>query len=229
MTEYSQEFVAKRIQHTFVAPDANDADIKRVCEECLANGFDGAMIQPCWIPLAKSILVSSTVKICTAFAYPMGGQLTSTKVFEVEDCFKLGADEIDFLPNIGFLKSGKLDEFRDEIKAIVDAAENKVIKAMLEFGMLTADEKRIAAELAIEAGVHYVKNSSGWGKGGAATVEDIKLLKSIAGDRALVKASGGIRNWEDATGLLDAGAVMLGTSAGVAIVTGSPTGNESDY
>lgn len=229
MRNFTQQEVAKRIQHTLVAPDAVQSDIERTCNECITHGFDGAMIQPCWVPFAKSLLAGHDVKVCTAFAYPMGGQTTATKVFEVQECFKLGADEVDFLPNIGFLKSGKHNEFGNEIRMIVEAADGKVVKAMLEFGMLTDDEKRIAAELAVEAGVHYVKNSSGWGKGGAATHEDIKLLKRIVADRALVKASGGIRNWDDAVSLLESGAVMLGTSAGAAIVTGAPTGHETDY
>ena len=150
----------------------------------------------------------------------MGADFTDAKVYQARECFAKGADQLDFMANIGYLKGGMYDAYRDEIKAVVDAAEGKVTKIMLEFGMLTQDEKKRAAELAIEAGITYVKNSSGWGKGGHATIEDIKLLKEIAGDRALVKASGGIRTREQALAFIDAGASLLGTSAGVAILTG---------
>ena len=158
----------------------------------------------------------------------MGGELTSAKVFQTKKVFELGADQLDFMANVGYLKSKMYDEYRDEIAQIVKAADGKVTKIMLEFGMLTHDEKIKAAQLAIEAGITYVKNSSGWGRGGKATEEDIKLLKEVAGDKALVKASGGIRNKEQAIKMINAGASLLGTSAGVQILTGEGTA-KSDY
>ena len=159
----------------------------------------------------------------------MGAETTETKVFQAKQVFELGADQLDFMANIGYLKGGDYDAYRDEIAQVVKAANGKVVKIMLEFGMLTEDEKVKAAELAIEAGITYLKNSSGWGRGGKATVEDIKLLKKVANGRVLVKASGGIRTKEDAIKLLEAGACMLGTSAGVAIVTGGENLSTSNY
>ena len=188
-------------------------------------GFDGVMILPAWIPLARKELAGSNVKVCTAFGFPMGGSTTIAKVMETRDIVAAGADEIDFMPNFGFFKSGNYSAFKQEIEAIVKAAEGKVTKVMLEFGMLKQEEKEVAATLALEAGVTYLKNSSGWGQGGHATAEDIQLLKRVAGDKALVKASGGIRNFEKAVEILSAGAVMIGTSGGVKIVTGQ--GEES--
>ncbi|MBS4178812.1 deoxyribose-phosphate aldolase [Lederbergia citrea] len=225
---YTVEEIASKIQHTNVNPDVTKEDIKKLTEDCMEYKFDGVMLQPCWIEEAKKHLKGSDVKICTALGYPMGGSTTATKVNEMREVIELGAEQVDFMANIGFLKSGMYDEYREEIAQIVKAANGRVTKIMLEFGMLTQEEKRKAAELALSAGVTYLKNSSGWGKGGHATVEDVQLLKGIAGDKALVKASGGIRDFESASTILNAGAVLLGTSAGVKIVTGA--GNAlSDY
>ena len=221
MTTYTVQEIAKKIQHTNVNPDLTKEEVKALCEDCVEHGFDGVMLQPCWIEDAKKYLEGSDVKICTALGYPMGGATTAAKVYEMKNVIELGADQVDFMANIGFLKSGMYDEYENEIAEIVKAADGKVTKIMLEFGMLTQEEKVKAAELALSAGVTYLKNSSGWGKGGAATVEDVQLLKEIAGDKALVKASGGIRDLDSATSILNAGAVLLGTSAGVKIVTGS--------
>lgn len=221
MSNFTAKEIAKKIQHTNVNPDVTREDIKGLCEDCLEYGFDGVMLQPCWIGDAKKHLAGSEVKICTALGYPMGGASTHSKVREMRDVIELGAEQVDFMANIGFLKSGMYDEYQNEIAEIVKAANGKVTKIMLEFGMLTQEEKVKAAELALSAGVTYLKNSSGWGKGGHATVEDIELLKSIAKDKVLVKASGGIRDMQKATDILNAGASLLGTSAGVKIVNGS--------
>lgn len=226
--EYSNDKLAKMIQHTNVNPDLSKSDIIDLCNDCLEYGFDGVMLQPAWIPIAKEVLKGSDIKICTALGYPMGAELAIAKAYQTEKIFEMGADQLDFMANIGYIKSQLYDEYRDEIKQIVDAANGKVTKIMLEFGMLTHDEKVKAAQLAIEAGVTYVKNSSGWGKGGKATIEDIKLLKEIAGEKALVKASGGIRNKEQAINMIEAGASLLGTSAGIQILTGEGT-IKSDY
>lgn len=221
----SVQEVAAKIQHTLVTPDASENDIRRVCEECLEYGFDGVMIQPAWIPLARSILKGSKVKVCSALGYPMGGSTTFVKVAETRDIFAAGADQIDFMPHFGLLKSGREEEFYQEIAAVVKAAEGRVVKVMLEFGMLTQAEKERAAILAKKAGVTYLKNSSGWGQGGHATVEDIQLLKRIANGETGVKASGGIRTYDDAVRILSAGAQLIGTSGSVKIVTGK--GEES--
>jgi deoxyribose-phosphate aldolase len=221
MVKYTATEIAKRIQHTNVNPDLTRENVKALCMDCLEYGFDGIMLQPCWIEEAKKHLAGSEVKICTALGYPMGGSTTRTKVAEMKEVIFLGAEQIDFMANIGFLKSRMFEEYENEIAQMVKASNHRVTKIMLEFGMLTEGEKVKAAELAIRAGVTYLKNSSGWGKGGYATAEDIKLLKRIAGDKILIKASGGIRDMGKATEILNAGASLLGTSAGVKIVSGS--------
>ncbi|MBS4206658.1 deoxyribose-phosphate aldolase [Bacillus sp. FJAT-50079] len=218
---YTVQEIASKIQHTNVNPDVSREDILKLCEDCMEYKFDGVMLQPCWIDEAKAILAGSDVKVCTALGFPMGGLTTTSKAREMAEVVALGAEQVDFMPNFGFFKSGMYAEFESEIKEIVKAADGRVTKVMLEFGMLTQDEKVRAAEIALNAGVTYLKNSSGWGKGGHATVEDVQLLKKIAGDKALVKASGGIRDFESASTILNAGAVLLGTSAGVKIVTGA--------
>jgi deoxyribose-phosphate aldolase len=217
--------LARRIQHTLVQPDATAADVERILGECLEHGFDGAMLQPCWIPLARERLAGSEVKLCTAFAYPMGGATTWTKIAEMRDLVALGADEIDWMPNLGFLRGGLTDAYAREVREVTAAADGRVTKVMLEMGVLTPDEVARAVEVAENAGATYVKNSSGFGKGGAATAEGISLLRSLV-QRCRVKASGGIRTAGQARTLLEAGADLLGTSSGVAIVTGTTAGGE---
>ncbi|HLR14652.1 MAG TPA: deoxyribose-phosphate aldolase [Bacillota bacterium] len=220
MTQYTAQEVARKIQHTNVNPDVTREEIKALCNDCVEYNFDGVMLQPCWIEDAKKHLAGTDVKICTALGYPMGGSTTFAKVQEMKNVIELGAEQVDFMANIGFLKSGMYDEYENEIREIVKAADGRVTKIMLEFGMLTEEEKVKAAELAMSAGITYLKNSSGWGKGGHATVEDIQLLKRVAGEKFIVKASGGIRDLEKANEILNAGASLLGTSAGVKIVSG---------
>lgn len=224
----TKEELASKIQHTNVNPELTKEDIIGLCEDCKKFGFNGVMLQPEWVPLAVDELKGTDIQVCTALGYPMGGDTTETKVFEAKQVFDRGADQLDFMANIGFIKGHDYEAYRNQIAEVVKAANGKVTKIMLEFGMLEQDEKVKAAELAIEAGITYVKNSSGWGKGGHATVEDIKLLKKIAGDKALVKASGGIRTWEQAMDMLEAGASLLGTSAGPAIISGKGK-PKSDY
>lgn len=226
--ELTDQELAAKIQHTNVNPELTKEDIIGLCNDCKDYGFNGVMLQPEWVPLAVSELKGTGIKVCTALGYPMGGDTTETKVFEAKQVFERGADQLDFMANIGFIKGHDYDAYRNQIAEVVKAANGKVTKIMLEFGMLNHDEKIKAAELAIDAGITYVKNSSGWGKGGHATVEDIKLLKEVAGDKALVKASGGIRTREQAISLLEAGASLLGASAGPAIISGKGETN-SDY
>ncbi|MCI1985034.1 MAG: deoxyribose-phosphate aldolase [Lactobacillus sp.] len=221
MIELTDKELASKIQHTNVNPELTPDDIVGLCNDCKRFGFNGVMLQPEWVPLAKKELAGTNILVATAMGYPMGADSTESKVFEAKNCFERGADQLDFMANIGFIKAHMYDEYRDQIAQVVNAANGKVTKIMLEFGMLEHDEKIKAAELAIEAGITYVKNSSGWGKGGHATVEDINLLKEIAGEKALVKASGGIRTREQALAMIDAGASLLGTSAGPAIMTGA--------
>lgn len=226
--QLTKQELASKIQHTNVNPELTKKDIIGLCDDCKKFGFNGVMLQPEWVPIAVKELQGTNINVCTALGYPMGADTTETKVFEAKQVFEQGADQLDFMANIGFIKGHDFEAYKKQIAEVVNAAGGKVTKIMLEFGMLDHNEKIKAAELAIEAGITYVKNSSGWGKGGHATVEDIKLLKEIAGDKALVKASGGIRTWDQAINMLSAGASLLGTSAGPAIISGQGK-PKSDY
>jgi deoxyribose-phosphate aldolase len=214
------EEIAAVIQHTDVSPTATERDIRSLCADAIKYRFNGVMVQPCWIALCRKELEGTGVKVCSAMAYPMGGALTRSKVAEMRHLVEEGVDEVDFMPNLGLLLSGKADAFRAEIAAIVEAAAGRPVKAMLELEPLSIPERRAAIIEAEAGGCTYVKNSSGWGVGGKATVELIRFMAATA-TRAKVKASGGIRTKQDAEDILAAGAVLLGTSAGPAIMRGA--------
>jgi deoxyribose-phosphate aldolase len=216
-----RDVLVSRLQYTNVSPAATREDIVRHCEKAAAYGFQAVMLHPCWITLARDILRGTTVRVATAIAYPMGGETTTMKVAMVQEVVRLGADEFDFQPNIGFLRSGMLDAFESEIRLIVEASEGRPAKSMSEFGFLDDEEKILCLQLAERAGVAYVKNSSGIGPGGSpATPEVIRFIKKHLEGRARIKASGGVRGYEQAIALLDAGASLLGSSAAPEIVEG---------
>lgn len=216
MSRYSD--IASRIQHTNVSPDATLKDIEKLCRECIEYGFDAAVVNPIWVKEAKRLLRGSGVKVCVALNFPIGASSTLSKVVEVRSSLADGCDEIDFMINVGYLKSGFLDLFRKDVEEVVKAADGRVVKAILETAILTDEELRTAARICEEAGVDYIKNSTGWGKGGPATVEVIKQMRSLVSSRVKIKASGGIRDLRTAASLLEAGAELLGTSRGVQIV-----------
>ena len=212
--------LAGRIQHTEVSATADRSRIEQVLTECRTHGFDGAMVQPCWVPLAAETLSDTDVSVCTALGYPLGGDRTLSKVTGIRDAVAAGADEIDVMANIGRLKSGDDAAFRRELDALVDAAGDATIKLMLELGGLTDAEAEREIEYAADAGFDYLKNSSGFGVGGEATVDRVRFIADRVDGSVGVKASGGIKTAAEAHALLDAGSDLLGASSGVAIVTG---------
>ncbi len=218
MTSYDINYVAKRIQHTNVNPDATLNDIKRLVEEALTYGFNAVVVNPIWSSYARKLLEGTGVKLVVAFNYPHGGDSIFSRLSEIKNLLADDVDEIDFMINVGYLKSGLIKEFKREMELMVEYSGNMVTKAILETNILTRKEIEIAARISEEAGIDYVKNSSGWGKGGPATPEIIRLLRSLVSERVGVKASGGIRNFERAVQLLEAGADLLGTSRGVQII-----------
>ncbi|ELZ22351.1 deoxyribose-phosphate aldolase [Halosimplex carlsbadense 2-9-1] len=215
------EQVAGRIQHTEVSPTADQDRIEELCEECIEYGFDGAMVQACWAPLARDRLADTDVTVSSAVGFPMGGDRPISKAAAIRDAVAAGAEEVDVMPNIGFVKSGRFEAVGREMDLIVEASGDATVKAMLELGALDDDEAERVVELAVDAGFDYVKNSSGWGEGGTATVERIEFLRERAPEDVKVKASGGIKTLAGANELLDAGADLLGASSGVEIVTGA--------
>jgi deoxyribose-phosphate aldolase len=211
--------IAGRIQHTNVRPDATREDIERLLAECLDHRFNGAMVNPVWVPLAQSTLRGSPVLVCTALDFPMGGGTTASVAAAAAEAIQLGAEQIDVMTKVGWLKSGMESEYASHLAAVVAAAEGRPVKAMLEVALLSEPEVRRAVELCSDVGVAYVKNSSGYG-GGDATPEIVDKLVRASRGRVKVKASGGIRSREQALALLGAGADLLGASGSVGIVTG---------
>ena len=168
-----------------------------------------------------SPLAGSDVMTCTVIGFPLGRNTTAVKVAETEDAYELGCDEFDMVINVGKLKDGCVDYVRDEIAAVVKAAKGKTVKVIIETGLLTDEEKALATRLSCEAGAHFVKTCTGVSEG-VATVADIQLMKANLSGNVELKASAGIRTYEDAKALIDAGADRLGTSAGIAIITSAP-------
>lgn len=208
--------VLNLIDHTLLKPDATSSMIESLCREAIENNFYAVCVNPCFVKFAKDLLKGSNVKVATVIGFPLGANTKEVKAFETEDAIKNGADEVDMVINIGALKNKDYDLVKEDIKSVVEAAKGKIVKVIIETCLLTDDEKKKACELALEAGAHFVKTSTGFSSGGA-TVEDVKLMKSVVGDKMGIKASGGIRDLETARKMIEAGATRLGTSSGVKI------------
>ncbi len=211
--------VARAIDHTMLKPDATRADIERVCTEAAEHGFASVCINTTWLPLAVSMLQGTGVMAICVIGFPLGAAVTEAKAAETREAVKLGAAEIDMVVNIGALKSGDYDLVLRDIHAVVVAADGRPVKVILETSKLSQEEKVATCALSKAAGAAFVKTSTGFG-GGGATAEDVALMRSVVGPDMGVKASGGVRNIDDAHKMIAAGATRLGASASVAIVSG---------
>ena len=209
--------IAKYIDHTLLAADATKERIETLCKEAYEYGFASVCVNSCWVKTCAELLKGSDVKTCTVVGFPLGAMDTVSKAYEAETAVRNGADEVDMVINIGYLKSGMADEVLEDIKAVREATKGKTLKVIIETCLLTDDEKRTACELSEKAGADFVKTSTGFSTGGA-TVEDVALMKAVVGDRLSVKASGGVRDYKTAKAMIDAGASRIGASAGVRIV-----------
>ena len=205
------------IDHTVLRPEATRADVLRLCEEARLQGFGVIFVPPCYAEEAVQAVATAAIRVGIPVGFPLGGHTTATKVAEALDGVARGATVLDMVLNVSRLKSGDLDAVRQDIAEVVKATARAEHKVILETCYLTDQEKMTACRLAVEAGVDYVKTSTGFGAGGA-TVADVRLMKEAVGGNAKVKASGGIRDWASAKALLEAGADRIGTSAGLAIV-----------
>jgi deoxyribose-phosphate aldolase len=215
--------VAGAIQYTNVSPDLTREGVVAHLETCARYGFHAAMIGPCWVPLAVDVLSGTGVRIASTLNFPQANDTLAMKLAALCELARAGAQEFDFPPNPGYLVGGMEAEYAQELREIADLAhaEGLVAKAMLEFGFLDQDQKARAARLACEAGIDWVKQSSGWGKGGiAATVEDVALLRANITPPCRVKVSGKVNTAEKMRALFEAGAELVGTSSGPAIVDG---------
>ncbi|SDW15005.1 deoxyribose-phosphate aldolase [Marininema mesophilum] len=211
--------LASMIDHTLLKPEATSDQVDRLCEEAAEHHFASVCINPFWVARAAKKLKGTGVKVCTVVGFPLGATTSEAKAFETKDAIRNGASEIDMVMNIGALKSGDLDTVRQDIAAVVEAADGVLVKVILETGLLNSDEIRVASEKAKAAGAHFVKTSTGFGHGGA-TEEAVQLMRETVGEEVGVKASGGVRDFSGAKKMVQAGANRIGASSSVAIVSG---------
>lgn len=209
--------MSKYIDHTILKADARKEDIERICREAKEQDFASVCVNSCWVSLAKSLLEGSTVKVCTVVGFPLGAMSTAGKVAETEIAVKDGAEEIDMVINVGWLKDGDDAAVTEEIRAIKKACGSHILKVIIEACLLSDEEKVRACRDSVAAGADFVKTSTGFSKGGA-TVHDVRLMKETVKDACKVKAAGGIRTPEDMDAMIEAGAERIGTSNGIALV-----------
>ncbi len=211
--------LARIIDHTYLKPDGDRAQIEKLCAEARQYKFASVCVNTTMVHLASELLKNSGVNVCAVIGFPLGAGTTASKVFEAQEAVRCGAVEVDMVINVGALKSRDYALVEYDIRKVVQGVEGTLVKVIIETCLLTDEEKVIACALAKAAGAHFVKTSTGFSKGGA-TVEDVALMRRVVGPEMGVKASGGIRDAETAIAMVKAGATRLGVSASVAIVEG---------
>lgn len=211
--------IASYIDHTLLKPEASQVQIEKLCQEAMENHFFAVCVNSYWVSLCKKILSNSQVKVCSVIGFPLGAMSTEAKSFETSYCIDAGADEIDMVLNIGLIKSKELILAEQDIKMVVNAAQGKTVKVILETCLLNHEEKIHACKMSLSAGAHFVKTSTGFSTSGA-NLEDIKLMRETVGSQMKLKASGGIKNLSQAQAYIDAGVSRLGTSSGIEILNG---------
>lgn len=209
--------INKYIDHTVLKATTTPKDIEKLCNEAKEYKFYSVCVNGCYVPLCKKLLVNTDVKVAAVIGFPLGAMATEAKVYEAKKCIEDGANEIDMVINVGMLKAKEYDYVREEIRQIKEAIGTNVLKVIIETCYLTDDEKVKACELAVEAKADFVKTSTGFGTNGA-TFEDVTLMKKTVGNRAKVKASGGVKTYETAVKYIELGAERLGTSSGIQIM-----------
>ena len=210
--------IAGLIDHTLLKPEATQDQITHLCQEAANFEFAAVCVNPWWIGLAASILRGTPVKVATTIGFPLGANHTTVKRFEAEEAVRLGAQELDMVINVGALKSGDRQSVQNDIIAVAEVSRGggALLKVILETPLLTLEEKILGCELSVAAKADFVKTATGFF--GGASVDDVSLMRGVVGNRAGVKASGGIRTAAAAQSMVQAGANRLGTSSGVAIV-----------
>lgn len=216
--------ISKYIDHTLLKPEASVASIKTLCQEALQFGFAAVCINPVYVTTASSLLENSDVNVCTVVGFPLGVNVTEIKAAEASLALQNGANEIDMVIHIGALKDGYYQVVQNDIHAVVTVCKKyrALCKVIIETALLSDSEKIRACELAADAGADFVKTSTGFSSGGA-TVHDVELMSAVAIKRKIrVKAAGGIRSYDDAMKMINAGASRIGTSSGQKIVMEAP-------
>lgn len=214
----AQYNLAAYIDHTNLKPDATAYQIEVLCDEAIQYNFYSVCVNPCWISLAHKKLKNSSVQICTVIGFPLGANLTSTKIAESQQTFDLGVDEFDMVMNIGAAKESDWNFIDDEVRQVVETVHGKCVKVIIETCLLTKDEIIKACKTCEKAGACFVKTSTGFNREGA-TLENIAIMKSAISSSMGIKAAGGIRDKDTALAMIDAGATRIGTSASVTIVS----------
>ncbi len=217
--------LAAFIDHTLLNPLATLEAIEQLCQEADQYHFAAVCVYPPWVRQAANLLHQKPPQVCTVIGFPTGATTSGVKLYEAQEATENGATELDVVINLGWLKAGYTNEVHREIAQICEAT-GQTVKAILETGMLTEAEKQLASEICVDAGVAFLKTSTGWQ--GGATVEDVKRLKAVARDRVGIKASGGIRSVNQALDLIVAGATRLGTSHGVDLIRRRDTLEKAD-
>lgn len=210
----------KYIDHTLLKADATKEQITNLCNEAKEYDFASVCVNTSYVPLCKELLKDSDVNVCCVVGFPLGAMDTVSKAFEAKTAVTNGAKEVDMVINIGKLKDKDYDYVTNDIKEVVLASKPAIVKVIIETCLLTDEEKVEACKCAMKANAEFVKTSTGFSTNGA-TVEDVALMKKTVGDTCKVKAAGGIRSYEDAMKMIEAGADRLGCSAGIKIMEGA--------
>ncbi|WP_315500253.1 deoxyribose-phosphate aldolase [Capnocytophaga gingivalis] len=204
--------IAKYIDYTLLKATATPADIEKLCKEALEYGFYSVCVNSGYVPLAAEQLKGSKVKVCTVVGFPLGAMSTQAKLYETSVALSQGAQEIDMVLNVGLFLSGNVAKVLDEIALLKQETGDRVLKVIIETCYLNDDQKRLASQVCVDAGADFVKTSTGFGTGGA-TLADVQLIREIVGDRAKIKASGGIRDKQTALQYISLGVDRIGASA----------------
>ena len=207
----------KYIDHTLLKPEATKEQITKLCQEARQYDFASVCVNTCYVPLAKQLLVGSDVKVCCVVGFPLGAMDTVSKAFEAKTAVENGAQEVDMVINIGALKDKDYDYVTKDIAAVVEASQPAIVKVIIEACLLTDEEKVEACKCSMNAKAEFVKTSTGFSTHGA-TPEDVALMKKTVGNVCKVKAAGGVRSYDDAMKMIEAGADRLGCSAGIKVM-----------
>lgn len=204
--------IAKYIDYTLLKATATPANIEKLCKEALEYGFYSVCVNSGYVPLAAEQLKGSKVKVCTVVGFPLGAMSTQAKLYETSVALSQGAQEIDMVLNVGLFLSGNVAKVLDEIALLKQETGDRVLKVIIETCYLNDDQKRLASQVCVDAGADFVKTSTGFGTGGA-TLADVQLIREVVGDRAKIKASGGIRDKQTALQYISLGVDRIGASA----------------
>ncbi|EMB71094.1 TPA: deoxyribose-phosphate aldolase [Streptococcus mutans] len=210
------------IDHTLLKPESRQDQIDKLIREAKTYNFASVCINPTWVSYAAKTLEGTDIKVCTVIGFPLGATTSAVKAFETKDAISHGADEVDMVINIGQAKSGHFAFVEEDIRAVVEASGDKLVKVIIETCLLTDKEKIKACQAAVAAGADFVKTSTGFSTAGA-RLDDVRLMRQTVGPDVGVKAAGGTRSLEDAQAFIEAGATRIGTSAGVTIMEGKQT------